>query len=164
MRKRVWFGLLFALLVLAGQDPATWTLAQKEHFLLTATIENVTYAGKGLTNSQKATLTEDGVSHAAHIQHIDISQPLFKGKDGSTKRIFGIAENSMALPYRLAKLLQLTNMVPVSVSRVVDGKPRSVDWWVDGVMMDERERITNIQPPDPIDGASKWTSSGCSIS
>jgi hypothetical protein len=40
-------------------------------------------------------------------------------------------------------------MVPASVARTVDGKPSSIDWWVDGVLMDERERVDkNIQPPD----------------
>jgi hypothetical protein len=53
--------------------------------------------------------------------------------------------------YRLAKLLHLTNMVPVSVARTVDGKPASVSWWIDGVVMDERDRIQrNIAPPDVV--------------
>ena len=149
--------LLIALsagLLLAQPDPtANWSLAQKEHFLETAEIGTEQYAGKGITNSQKATLTEDGVSHAAHIQQIDVYMPLFKGKDGSEEQDFKDSWKFNVAAYRLAKLLNLTYMVPVSVARTVNGKPASIDWWVDGVMMDERERVAKvIQPPN----AARW--------
>jgi hypothetical protein len=126
-----------------------WTLAQKEHFLLTAQIESEQYAGKGLTNSQKAMLTDGRVSHLAHIQSIDIYQPLFKGKDGSTEQDFKDSWKFNVAAYRLAKLLGLTFMTPVSVERTVNGKPSAVTWWIDNIMMDERDRIAkNLQPPD----------------
>jgi hypothetical protein len=141
-------------LLLAQPNPtANWSLAQKEHFLLTADIGQEQYAGKGITHSQKAMLTEEGVTHGAHIQAIDVYTPLFKGKDGSQEQDFKDSWKFNVAAYRLAKLLNLTYMVPVSVPRTVDGKPSSVDWWVDGVLMDERERVDkNIQPPD----AARW--------
>lgn len=132
---------------------ANWSLDQKEHFLLTADIGPEQYAGKGLTNSQKAMLTENGVAHAAHIQQIDVYSPLFKGKDGSEEQDFKDSWKFNVAAYRLAKLLNLTDMVPVSVARTVNGKPASIDWWVDGVAMDEHDRVDrNIQPPN----ASRW--------
>lgn len=141
------------LLVAQPTAPSNWTLAQKEQFLLTADIGVEQYAGKGITNSQKAMLTENGVSHAAHIQSIDVYMPLFKGKDGSTEQDFKDSWKFNVAAYRLARLLDLTDMVPVSVPRVVNGKPSSIDWWVDGLLMDERERVDkNIQPPD----AGRW--------
>src|SRR5262249_33594883 len=82
------------------------------------------------------------------ITSIDISMPLFKGKDGSEERDFRDSWKFNVAAYRLAKLLHLTSMVPVSVARVVDGKPSSLDWWVDGVAMDERHRLEeHITPP-----------------
>jgi hypothetical protein len=40
-------------------------------------------------------------------------------------------------------------MVPPSVQRTVDGKPASVTWWLDGIAMDEKERLQKeIKPPD----------------
>jgi hypothetical protein len=139
---------LGAALFAAG-DPANWPLARKEQFLLTARIESEQYAGKGLTHSQKAMLTDGRVTHAAHIQSIDVYEPLFKGKDGSTERDFKDSWKFNVAAYRLAKLLGLTGMTPVSVPRVVNGRPSAVTWWVDGVLMDERERVSkNIQPPD----------------
>ena len=153
--KRLTFILpaLAGLLLAQSDSTANWSLAQKENFLLTAEIGQEQYAGKGITNSQKAMLTLNGVTHAAHIQQVDIYQPLFKGKDGSQEQDFKDSWKFNVAAYRLAKLLNLSDMVPASVARTVNGKPGSVDWWVDGVLMDERERVDkSIQPPD----AARW--------
>ncbi len=142
-------GLLFA----QPSSTSNWSLAQKEQFLLTATILNEQFAGKGTTNSQKAMLSDGQVTHTAHIQSIDVYTPLFKGKDGSREQDFKDSWKFNVAAYRLAKLLNLGDMVPVSVSRVVNDRPSSLDWWVDGVLMDERERVDkNISPPD----AARW--------
>ena len=139
------------LLLARAQDPASWSNAQKEHFLLTATIESAQYAGKGITNSQKAMLSDGKVEHAAHIQHIDLYMPLFKGRDGSQEEDFHDTWKYNVAAYRLAKMLGLGSMVPACVARVVDGKPASISWWIDNVLMDEKERVSkNIQPPDPV--------------
>ena len=137
------------LLCAAASTTDRWPVAQREHFLLTARIESEQFAGKGLTNSQKAMLTDGRTSHLAHIQAIDIYQPLFKGKDGSTEQDFKDSWKFNVAAYRLAKLLGLTDMTPVSVERMVSGKHAAVTWWVDNVLMDERERISkDLQPPD----------------
>src|SRR5579884_3151241 len=74
MPRRFSIALLLgsALLFARAQDPANWSIAQKEHFLLTATIESSQYAGKGITDSQKAMLSDGKVEHLAHIQHINL--------------------------------------------------------------------------------------------
>ena len=153
MPRRLFCGFLLTCLALlgGGADPANWTLAHKEHFLLTARIISEEYAGKGITNSQKAMLTDGRTEHLAHIQHIDIYMPLFRGKDGSEEKDFHDSWKYNVAAYRLAGLLGLTDMVPVSVARVTNGRPGSVDWWVDNLLMDDRERVEkNIQPPDPV--------------
>ncbi len=152
--RRVLYLSLFAGLLFAQSTvTSNWSLAQKEHFLLTADIGEEQYAGKGITKSQKAVLTDGQTSHGAHIQSVDIYQALFKGKDGSQEQDFKDSWKFNVAAYRLAKLLNLTDMVPVSAARTVDGKPSSVDWWVDDVLMDERARVEkNIQPPD----AARW--------
>lgn len=148
MRCALTLVLSAALLPAAGVT-AHWTDAQKEHFLLTASIESEEYAGKGLTHSQKAMLTDGAVTHAAHVQSIDIYQPLFRGKDGSTEKDFKDSWKFDVASYRLATLLGIGYMTPVCVARTVSGKPSSVCWWIDNVLMDERDRITqNIKPPD----------------
>jgi hypothetical protein len=150
MFTRVWWGgLLVTLAVRAAGDPAQWTLADKEQFLLTAQIESSAPAGEGLTGTRKAMLTDGRRTHAAHIQTIDLYVPVFKGKDGSRETDFKDSWKFNVAAYRLAKLLHLTYMTPVSVARIVDDKPASVTWWIDGVMVDEKERLRrNLQPPD----------------
>jgi len=149
MRLRVILACTAALLLHAATDPSQWTDSQKEHFLLTAQISSEGYAGKGITDSQKAMLTDGRHTHAAHIQFIDVYMPLFKGKDGSEEREFKDSWKFNVAAYRLARLLRLTYMTPPSVARVVEGKPASVTWWIDGIAMDEKERLARgLKPPD----------------
>jgi hypothetical protein len=162
MERRLILVLAFAGSILSlGVQPAQpaarsgpndfdgWTLSQKEHFLLTARIESENSAGKGVTHSRKAMLSDSRVNHAAHIQTIDVHLPLFKGKDGSEERDFSDSWKYNVAAYRLAKLLHLADRVPVCVEREIDGQRTAVDWWVDGVLMDEKERVgRNITPPD----------------
>lgn len=138
-----------ALLVRAASDPAKWSTAEEERFLRTARIGSETSAGKGISNSKKAMLTDGRHTHAAHIQFIDVYMPLFKGKDGSEEVDFKDTWKFNVAAYRLARLLRLTGMTPPSVERTVDGKRASVTWWLDGIMMDEKERLARgIKPPD----------------
>jgi hypothetical protein len=140
-----------AALYAASIPAAKWTRAEQERFLRTASILNEEYAGKGITNSKKAMLTDGRHRHLAHIQFIDISQPVFRGKDGSEEKDFKDTWKFNVAAYRLAKLLRLTDMVPPSVQRTVDGKPASVTWWLDDILMDEKERLAkNIRPPDVV--------------
>jgi hypothetical protein len=151
MRTRLLLAAISGALLMAAGDPGQLPVAQQERFLLTAEIDGSTAAGRGLTGTRKATLSDGQHTHAAHIQTIDIYMPLFKGKDGSQEQDFKDTWKFNVAAYRLAKLLHLTYMVPVSVARVVDGKPASVSWWVDGVAMDEKERVTRgISPPDVV--------------
>jgi hypothetical protein len=126
-----------------------WTLTEEEHFLSTAQIGKIEPIGSGFTQSRKAMLSDGRRMHAAHIQTINLYMPYFHGSDGSEEREFKDNWKFNVAAYRLAKLLNLTDMVPASVYRMVDGKPAAVTWWVDGVLMDERKRVeNNIMPPD----------------
>ena len=142
--------LLFATALLStASHPVRWSIAEEERFLLTAHIQNEVSAGKGITDSRKAMLTDGRRSHPAHIQWINVYSPLFKGKDGSQERDFKDTWKFNVAAWRLAKLLHLTDMVPPSVQRTVDGKPASVTWWIDGIAMDEKERLARgLKPPD----------------
>jgi hypothetical protein len=150
-----------ALVVDAAAPPAArWTIAEQERFLRTARILSEEFAGKGINRSKKAVLTDGRRKHLAHIQFIDIYQPVFKGQDGSEEKDFKDTWKFNVAAYRLARLLGLAEMVPPSVPRTVDGKPASVTWWLDGISMDEKERLEkNIKPPD----ISAWNSQMDSI-
>jgi len=147
MYARILVALVPALLT--GAPASHWTLSDQERFLRTARILNESYAGKGINDSKKAMLSDGRRRHLAHIQFIDIYQPLFKGKDGSEEKDFKDTWKFNVAPYRLARLLGLAHMVPPSVQRTVDGKQASVTWWLDGIAMDEKERLQKgIKPPD----------------
>src|SRR5215472_14342148 len=123
MRTRLLLsGFCAAILMGAAGDPGQWPLARQEQFLLTAQIESTAPAGKGLNGTRKSILSDGHLTHAAHIQTIDMYVPLFKGKDGSQEPDLKDTGKFNVAASRLAKLLHLTSMVPVSVARPVEGK------------------------------------------
>lgn len=127
----------------ARQQPApvpavAFTPAQMETFLLTARIDKVRPAGDGITNSQRATLSDGTVTHDAHVQVVDEARTRFETAK-ITELNFKDTYRYNIAAYRLAQLLDLDN-VPMSVERSVQGKPAAVTWWVDEVMMDEGDR------------------------
>src|SRR5207302_376780 len=102
--------------LLLARNTGGWTTAEEERFLIEARIVSEGPAGKGIGNSKKAMLTDGRRSHAAHIQQIDIYMPEFLGKDGSREKDFKDSWKFNVAAYRLARLLNLTDMVPVSVA------------------------------------------------
>ena len=142
----------FFLLIPAVLYAASWTPAQQERFLRNARVLKVEYAGKGINDSKKAVMTDGRRKHVAHIQFIDVHQALFKGKDGSEEKDFKDTWKFNVAAYRLARMLGLGHMVPASVERAVNGRTGSVTWWLEGIAMDEKERLAKeIKPPDVAD-------------
>jgi hypothetical protein len=144
-----------ALLVIAwhvplavAQDAAapsriTLTPAQIEEFLLRAKVLRTRAAGTGVTNSLRATLSDGSLTHDAQIQVIDQSKPIFRPATGPPEFSFTDSYRFNIAGYRLAALLELNN-VPVSVERTFGGKRAAFTWWIDDVMMDEKERTTKV--------------------
>jgi hypothetical protein len=143
--------VLLALPVLmAAQTPALpLTDAQMEHFLRTARVVSSRGAGKGVTDSRRATLSDGTLTHDAHIQTVDEFKQTFNA--GPTPEInFRDKWEFNVAAYRIDRLLDLRH-VPVSVARPWSGKPAAFTWWIDDVMMDEGGRLKkNIQPPIPL--------------
>ena len=136
----------------SGQAPAapasSLTRTEMEAFLQNAKITRMRSAGKGVTNSQRATLTDGNITHDAHIQTVDVSKLEFRGTRGTELNFRDSYRYNLA-GYRLDKVLDL-NVVPVSIERRIEGKPAAVTWWIDDVMMDEGERRKkDVRPDDP---------------
>lgn len=75
---------LAALLLLAqAPSPDQWTCAQKEDFLRTAKVVAMKNLSQGVTNSRRATLQKDGVTHDAHVQTVHEQKASFQGIHGS---------------------------------------------------------------------------------
>jgi hypothetical protein len=132
----------------APTAPAQWTDAQKEAFLLEAKVVKRRSAPSGITNSRRATLQKDGIEHEAHIQVVDEHKAQISLSSGLELDFRDSWRNNVAA-YRLDRLMEL-RMIPVTVVRTDDQKPGSFTWWVDDVLMTERERYDKkIKSPDP---------------
>ena len=156
-------GLYFLLVLLVGtvalsspvplaQQTSDATLpelsrAEMENFLLTAKIVERRSLSIGITGSERATLTDGRLTHDAHIQTVDVWKLSYTTSQG-TELNFRDSYTYNIAAYRLDKLLDL-RMVPVSVERKVGGETAAVTWWVDDVLMMERDRfLKKIQPPE----------------
>lgn len=133
----------------AAQAPAPQpSREEQEQFLLQAEILETKRLSQGITGSQRATLSDGRLTHDAHIQTIDEFSPR-KQTDRGLEVNFRDSYKFNIAAYRLDKLLGL-NMVPVSVERKVGAETASVTWWVDDVLMEEKDRyLKGIEPPDP---------------
>jgi hypothetical protein len=137
----------------AGEPPTTASApaelddAAKERFLLEGRVVRAKDAGGGITPSQRATLSLDGIEHDAHIQTIDKATAM-ADLDGGPELDFRDSYLHNVAAYRLDRLLGL-GMVPVSVVRLHRRRDAAFTWWVDDVRMDERQRRKKkVQPPD----------------
>ena len=133
----------------AAPAPVTLAPAQMEEFLLRAKIVRSRPIGTGVTGSLRATLSDGTLTHDAQIQYINQTRPLFQAPGVAAELNFKDAYRYNIAGYRLAVLLGLDN-VPMSVERRVDGKGAALTWWIDDVMMDEKERLAkDAHGPDP---------------
>lgn len=132
---------------------APQTDAEIERFLTLARIVETKGAGKGVTGSTRATLSDGTATHDAHIQTIDEEKREFRSSMG-TEFDFADKWSYNIAAYRLDRLIGL-NLVPVSVLGRFRSARAAVTWWVDDVMMDEGGRLKqNLDPPQ--DKARMW--------
>lgn len=131
----------------ARQSAAPLTDEAIEQFLKTAKVTKTRSAGKGVTDSVRATLSNGTLTHDVHIQTIDETKAQFQTKTG-IERDFRDSWGYNIAAYRLDRLLDL-RIVPVSVERTFNSKGAAFTWWVDDVLMDEGERLKKeVKPPD----------------
>ena len=141
---------LFAPLLVAQQAPEVTpasaagsstllSIEQQEEFLKKAKIVRTRAAGKGVTNTIRATLSDGAITHDASIQTIDEYMPEFKSKRGVELNFRDTWRYNVAA-YRLDRLLEI-GMTPPSIERSYRNKPGSFTWWVDDVLMDDAGRL-----------------------
>lgn len=132
----------------APQAAPTLTDAEIEKFLLNARIVRTRGAGKGVTDSIRATLSDGTLTHDAQIQTVEISKREFQGRSG-TEFNFRDSWSFNIAAYKLDRLLGM-NMVPVSVKRNWRTHQAAFTWWVDDVQMEEGDRQKKkVAPPNP---------------
>lgn len=149
--RRIWPGLglglalataLWAASVCETSEPAD---EQKEEFLETAKVLRTRQLAEGITNSLRATLSDGKCTHDAHIQTIDEYRAVFSGMNGTELNFKDTYKGNIAA-YRLGKLLGL-GMIPPSVERKYGGRAAAYTWWVDEVLMTEKQRYQKKAEP-----------------
>ena len=134
---------------LRAAEAADLTYEQKEAFLRTAKLMSAKPAKKGVTNSIRATLSDGKITHDAHVQTIDERKTLFQGAAGTTEMNFRDTYQFNIAGWKLAHVLGIGDMVPVSVARSYKGTNGSFTWWIEDYMTDEEDRLgKKLQAPD----------------
>ena len=151
MRTLLWAPALVVVALLAGPAPAAsqvdgtrspaavLTDEEMEQFLLNAKVLKVKSFSKGVTKARRVSMSDGNMTHDAQIQDVDIEKAIFEVSPKHTEINFKDLFRYNIAAYRLSRLLGLDN-VPVSVERIVDGKPAAVTWWLDDVAMEEGDR------------------------
>lgn len=151
MRSTLWAPTIVVVALLVGSAPVTgqagqgtsqapaFTHTEMEQFLLTAKVLQTKSFSKGVTKARRVSMSDGRITHDAQIQDVNIEKAIFEVSPKHTEINFKDLFRYNVAAYRLSRLLGLDN-VPVSVERVVEGKPAAVTWWLDDVAMEEGDR------------------------
>ncbi len=151
-----WRGLILAAVVCltcgffaVAADEPTLTKEQIKQFLLTAKVVHSQGAKKGITQTQRLTLSDGTVTHDASFQAIDEHKREMRTATGGMELNFVDSYKYNIAAYALAELIGMDDMLPVYVERKWAGNTGSLSWWLP-VKMDEAERYKQkITAPDP---------------
>jgi hypothetical protein len=117
-------------------------------FLLNAKVVASKRTSKGITAPYRLTLTDGQIKHNAVFQSIDEESSVKVFVDGNREFNFKDCYKYDIAAYELAKLLGLSDMMPVTVERKWNGITGALSWWLP-VQMDELDRRNKrITPPD----------------
>ena len=146
--SRALLGAALASLAAAGLLVATeepnLTEEQKRRFLLTAKVIRSRRIGRGITSPWRLTLSNGTLTHDAAFQSIDERKPT-----GHTELNFRDSYHFNIAAYELARLLGLSDMMPVTVEHKWGLKIGSLSWWIN-FRWHERDRFRlKLRPPDP---------------
>ena len=129
--------------------------AEMEKFLQGGKIIKKKESSKGVTNAYRVTLSDGVVTHDAQVQNVDISKAFFEVDPRHTEVNFKDSYRYNVAAYRLAVALGLDN-VPMSVERVVDGKPAAMTWWLDNVKDDADRHKAKQANANPLRAADYY--------
>ncbi len=136
-----------------GSSPASLSDFEKEQFLRSAEVIQSKRIGIGVTGSLRATLSDGKITHDAHIQTVNVRKRKHESAAG-VEYAFRDSYKFNIAAYKLDRLIGL-DMVPVSVERKFKGTPAAFTWWVDDVMMMEKDRYQKKIAP-PKEQTTKW--------
>ncbi len=149
--KRLLSAIAMCLLVslhATAADDANLTREQIKEFLLTAKIVGAKKAKKGITDSQRLTLSDGKLTHDASYQSINEYKSTKQMADGRTELNFVDSYKNNIAAYTVAEMLGVEYMLPVYVERKYAGESGSLSWWL-SIKMDEADRVKQkVAVPD----------------
>jgi hypothetical protein len=135
----------------------TLTREQMAEFLASARIVASRVTDKGVTRPRRVTLTDGSLTHDAVFSTVDDREAIMRFKTGRVELDFVDSYKHTIAAYRVAQLVGVDDMMPVTVERKWKGETGSLSWWIDDVKWDESERRkANVSPPDAEAWNRQW--------
>lgn len=164
-RRRIPLAAVLGLCMLlaAGQAAAQVSSArelsreEKAQFLRSARVVDDRDLPKGITRPVRLTLTDGSLTHDAAFSSVEERVAIMRFRTGRTELDFVDSYRYSIAAYRLAELLGLDDMVPVTVERAWDGRRGALSWWIDAKWDEETRIKQKLQPPDRL----AWTRQIC---
>jgi len=139
--------LTFDLTVVAAEPR---TSQEIEAFMRSAKVMRFRELSTGITRPLRLTLSDGSFTHDAVFQAVEEKRAIFVPTKGQTEINFVDSWRYNVAAYRLAGLLGLERMTPVTIDYQHRGKSGALSWWMDS-LMDERRRLKEkVQPPDVV--------------
>ena len=130
--------LISTQFVVASDEP-NLSKDQIKQFLQNAKVVGQRHTSKGITSPWRLTLSDGTLTHDASFQSVDEHKIEMKSSTGRTELNFVDSYKYDIAAYRLAELLGLEDMLPVTVERKWKGNSGALSWWLP-VKMDEVQR------------------------
>ena len=124
------------------------TEEQQADFLLHAKVVASKQLGKGFTHPWRLTLSDGQLTHDAAFQSIDEHKATMQFADGHTELNFVDSYHYNIAGYELAKLLGMSDMIPVYVERTWNVQTGALSWWIHWKWDEGMRRQQKIEPPD----------------
>lgn len=125
------------------------TKAQMAHFLSTAKVVAHRSIPKGVTRPVRVTLSDGTLTHDAAFSFVEQRSPAMRLANGKMEFNFVDSYTYSIAAYRVAELIGMDDMIPVTVERQWDDRTGALSWWIDA-KWDEASRLKEqAQPPDP---------------
>jgi hypothetical protein len=143
------FGVVLGV-VASNAQAQTLTREQIAEFLSSAQIVASRDISKGVSKPVRLTLSDGTITHDAAFSSIDEHIGIMRFKTGRVELDFVDSYKHNVAAYRLAELLGVDDMMPVTVERLWKKKKGSLSWWLDAEWDEEERRKLKLNPPDPV--------------
>jgi len=145
--RLVWAVSLVLCLAVTGAGAQPLDKTAIAEFMRTADIIAAEEIGTGVTNPWRLTLSDGAFEHDVAFQSVDKQRDRQRlGRRQELNFVDAFRYNIAA--YRVAELLGLDHMMPITVERSWDGRRGAMSWWIDDVMFDEQTRLAGRHWPD----------------